>query len=210
MKKFGRRAAGMALALASLGLDVQPAAAYHTNFQGTCSSTPPTSVSTWRRTDSRTYAAVGNYEGYQYGGGCWDNDNKDDSPNDPTSKTDTRGEGGDCSGFTFKSWALSLTSGDYSYKWYTSMRNIHGPFSTGRYQNPASSDPFYKIERKSTVYMDASSGGGHIVMIYQVYTKEGTDIVVHAQDEANGTDIEEGTYRFKTGWVTIRRKNWSA
>ena len=48
------------------------------------------------------------YEGYQWAGGCWNDNDRDDSPNDPHEDPATGGEGGDCSGFTFKVWREPL------------------------------------------------------------------------------------------------------
>ena len=46
------------------------------------------------------FVAVG--EGYEWGGGCWNDNNRDDTPGQP----DSNGEGPDCSGFVFKTWEL--------------------------------------------------------------------------------------------------------
>ena len=45
-------------------------------------------------------------EGYEFGGGCYRLNGFDDTPDTPT---DGGGEGADCSGFTFKTWALPLS-----------------------------------------------------------------------------------------------------
>ena len=88
--------AGLALAVA---IATPGARAYHTNFQGSCNNESfPTSGVT--RTQARIYAEIGAHEGYQWGGGCWNDNDRDDAPGDPTEDVSTRGEGGDCSGFT--------------------------------------------------------------------------------------------------------------
>ena len=92
--------AGLTLAVA---MATPGAHAYHTNFQGSCTNEWfPTSGVT--RGQARIYAEIGAHEGYQWGGGCWNDNNRDDARGDPTEDASTRGEGGDCSGFTFKSW----------------------------------------------------------------------------------------------------------
>src|SRR5256885_7065315 len=63
------------------------------------------------RDTARDYAYGAVYEGYQWGGGCWNYDNVDSAPNDPP-QTYTGGEGGDCSGFTYKSWWEKSTESD--------------------------------------------------------------------------------------------------
>ena len=58
------------------------ARAYHTNFQGSCTNEWfPTSGVT--RGQARIYAEIGANEGYQWGGGCWNDNNRDDAPGDP-------------------------------------------------------------------------------------------------------------------------------
>ena len=89
---------GLAFVLLAIGT---PAGAYHTHFQYTCNSgyfndNPVT------RAAARDYAYVAAAEGYQWAGGCWNDNNRDDSPGDPPEDPNTLGEGGDCSGLTFK------------------------------------------------------------------------------------------------------------
>src|ERR671935_2013204 len=59
------------------------------------------------RDGALNYAYVATHEGYQWGGGCWNNNDVDDSYGDPLGVTWTQGEGGDCSGLTFKTWRES-------------------------------------------------------------------------------------------------------
>jgi hypothetical protein len=44
------------------------------------------------------------------GGGCWNNNNRDDQPGDPHEVITTFGEGPDCSGPVFKTWELANDS----------------------------------------------------------------------------------------------------
>jgi len=99
---------GLAFVLLAIGT---PAGAYHTHFQYTCNSgyfndNPVT------RAAARDYAYVAAAEGYQWAGGCWNDNNRDDSPGDPPEDPNTLGEGGDCSGLTFKSWWERSETGD--------------------------------------------------------------------------------------------------
>ena len=88
----------LALATAAPGAE-----AYHTNFQGSCTN-DYYATSGVNRAQARIYAEIGANEGYQWAGGCWNDNNRDDASGDPTGDPNTRGEGGDCSGFTYKSW----------------------------------------------------------------------------------------------------------
>ncbi len=96
---------GLALSVGWVG----SAAAYHTRFVAdNCNDAAPTPTSVITRDGSAAVALRARHEGYQWGGGCWDDDDRDDSPNDPHEDPATGGEGGDCSGFTFKVWREPL------------------------------------------------------------------------------------------------------
>ena len=115
----------VALPLASAGT----AAAYHTRFVAdNCNAAAPTPTSYITRDGSATVALRGRYEGYQWGGGCWNDNDQDDSPGDPHEDPNTGGEGGDCSGFTFKVWRESLNQGDADFYQWGLLRNVHGPY----------------------------------------------------------------------------------
>ena len=47
-----------------------------------------------KRSEAQAYSAAASGEGYEWGGGCWNNNDKDDTPGAP----DSSGEGADCSG----------------------------------------------------------------------------------------------------------------
>ena len=101
--------AGLTLVLLAFGA---PAGAYHTNFTARCNDYWFNISPDLRARDARNYAYVAAGEGYQWGGGCWNNNNADDSPGDPPGDPNTRGEGPDCSGFTFKAWHERAETGD--------------------------------------------------------------------------------------------------
>ena len=113
------------------------ARAYHTNFvAANCTYHAPDPTSYFTRDGSITVAFRGRWEGYQWGGGCWNDNDRDDSPGDPPERANTGGEGGDCSGFTFKVWRESTNTADKgAYQW-NMLRNIHGggqlPGGSGR------------------------------------------------------------------------------
>lgn len=93
--------------------------AYHTRFVATtCNANAPQFTDYFTRQGSITVALHARSEGYQWGGGCWNDNDLDDSPRDPTSDPNTGGEGPDCSGLVFKVWRESLTESDAgAYQW---------------------------------------------------------------------------------------------
>jgi hypothetical protein len=165
-----------------------------------------------KRSEAQAYAAVGDNEGYEWGGGCWDNDNRDDTPNAP----DSNGEGPDCSGFTFKTWELRSTYGAEGFRWWNKLQNVHGPYSSYDFHDvgESSSLPFYKLpnrNRSTTLYMDAFAKDGHIGMLYtSSYPSSNLDYIIEALGDSSGTDINEKDYRYASGYVGVRRKSWTS
>ena len=167
-------------------------------------------VAGYTRSDARAYADAARHEGYEWGGGCWNNNNYDDTPNQP----DSGGEGPDCSGFVFKSWFL-VNSYGVSGQWYwDDMQNIHGPYSSTSFHNATpTSYPFFLLKDKSrntTQYMDAFARDGHIGMLYTTSNpSSGTDWIIEAKGDAYGTNVFEETYRFDSAYVAVRRRAWA-
>ena len=62
----------------ALGVAAPGAEAYHTNFQGTCTN-DYYATSGVNRAQARVYAEIGANEGYQWAGGCWNDNNRDDA-----------------------------------------------------------------------------------------------------------------------------------
>ena len=80
----------VAFALASAGT----ASAYHTNWIAqNCNWAAPTPTSYITRDGSITVALYARNEGYQWGGGCWNDNDVDDSPGDPKSDPQHRRRG---------------------------------------------------------------------------------------------------------------------
>src|SRR5205085_6268028 len=149
-----------------------------------------TGIPAWKRSQAQNYAQKADHEGYEWGGGCYKLNDRDDTPGDANSG----GEGNDCSGLVFRVWGLQGNDGADQYRLYTYDKSIHGPYSTGDYDSPANADPF-SLESKSyysTDYMDAfvyrSGSGGHIGMIYQEGSG-GSDYIVEAKSDALGSRI---------------------
>lgn len=182
------------------------ALAYHTNFQGACTNDSfPTSGVT--RGQARIYAEIGAYEGYQWGGGCWNDDNRDNSPGDPTENQYTRGEGGDCSGFTFKSWYERSNTSDWGFTYHYRMRNIHGPFTAQDFKNGVGIQNMM-LSKSAAIEMDALASTNHVGMIYHANTAYNTDRIVEAKCEACGTGIWSRTYRGDPSYGGVRRYAW--
>jgi hypothetical protein len=167
---------------------------------------------TWKRSQADNYAMQAVGEGYEFGGGCYKLNGYDDTPNTPT---DGGGEGADCSGFTFKTWALNSQLGSGGYHFWAHEKNIHGPYSTWAYFEPAASYPFRLISKaySATAFMDALaerfSTWGHVALIHQEGSS-GSDYIVHARNNTMGTELRYLPYRSDADFRAVARKDWTA
>ncbi len=195
----------VALPLASAGT----AAAYHTRFVAdNCNTAAPTPTSYITRDGSATVALRGRYEGYQWGGGCWNDNDQDDSPGDPHEDPNTGGEGGDCSGFTFKVWRESLNQGDADFYQWGLLRNVHGPYRAIDFKAGVGAANV-TVAKSALVKMDALASDGHIGLIY-AENPDGSDQVIEAKGEAYGTSIWTRTYRGSSSYSGVRRTGWTS
>ena len=184
------------------------AGAYHTRFVAdNCNTNTPQALSPITRDSAITVSLKARYEGYQWGGGCWNDNNVDDSPNDPTGDPNTGGEGGDCSGFTFKVWRESLTESDAGFWQWNKLRKVHGPYTADRFRQGAGA-PNITYAKSALIKMDALASTGHIGMIY-AKNADGTDQIIEAKGEAYGTNIWTRTYRGSSSYSGVRRTGWS-
>ncbi len=185
------------------------ATAYHTRFvANNCHTDAPTPMASFSRDGSTTVALRARYEGYQWGGGCWDLDDIDDSPGDPTEDPATGGEGGDCSGLTFKVWRESLTESSASpYDWGR-LRYVHGPYTAARFKR-GDGAPNVTASKSSLIRMDALASDGHIGLVYAP-NPDGSDQIVEAKGEAYGMGLWTRTYRGSTSYGGVRRTGWSS
>jgi len=184
------------------------ASAYHTRFVAdNCNYNAPTPTSYITRDGSIQVALKARYEGYQWGGGCWNDNNVDDSPNDPTENPNTGGEGGDCSGFTFKVWRESENTGDAGFYQWNKLRHIHGPYKAEHFKSGTGA-PNVTLSKSAAIKMDAFASTGHIGMIYAT-NADGTDQIIEAKGEAYGTNIWTRTYRGSSSYGGVRRTGWS-
>jgi hypothetical protein len=194
----------VAFALSAAGT----ASAYHTNFVGNrCNYSPPTPITHITKDGSINSALRARWEGYQWGGGCWDDNNVDDSPGDPPGVGGTGGEGGDCSGFTFKIWRESMTeSNDGYYEWHP-LRDVHGPYLAHEFK-AGDGAPNVTVPKWATSRMDALASSGHIGMIYTT-NADGSDLILEAKGEAYGTNLWTRTYRGDSSYSGVRRVGWT-
>jgi hypothetical protein len=184
------------------------AAAYHTRFVAdNCNSAAPTPTSYITRDGSATVALRARHEGYQWAGGCWNDNDRDDSPNDPTSNPATGGEGGDCSGFTFKVWRESETESNAGFYQWGMLRYIHGPYVAAEFKN-GDGAPNITYPKSALIKMDALASQNHIGLIF-AQNADGTDQIIEAKGEAYGTNIWTRTYRGDSSYSGVRRTGWS-
>ena len=185
------------------------AGAYHTRFvANNCNYAAPTPTPYITRDGSAAVALRARHEGYQWAGGCWNDNDRDDSPNDPTSDSSTGGEGGDCSGFTFKVWRESLNESDASFQQWGMLRDVHGPYTAARFR-AGHGAPNTSVSKSALTKMDALASEGHIGMIYAT-NADGTDQIIEAKGEAYGTNIWTRTYRGDSSYGGVRRTGWSS
>lgn len=150
------------------------------------------------RGTARDYAYVAYKEGYQFGGGCWNNDNEDTAPD----------EGPDCSGFVFKSWYLKADTTNANFQWHDKLRNIHGPYTAEDFKNGVGA-PNYNIRKADARRMDAFASSSHIGMIYTVGSNN-SDQIIHAKGNAYGVVITTETWRGNSSYAGVARTGWTA
>jgi hypothetical protein len=185
------------------------ASAYHTQFVAVnCNYAAPTPTSYITRDGSATVALRARNEGYQWAGGCWNDNDRDDSPGDPSESPGTGGEGPDCSGFTFKVWRESTNESDAGFYQWGMFRYVHGPYDTTRFKR-GDGAPNVTLSKSAAIKMDAFSSYGHIGMIY-AKNADGSDQIIEAKGEAYGTNIWTRTYRGDSSYSGVRRTGWSS
>jgi hypothetical protein len=185
------------------------AGAYHTRFVAdNCNYAAPTPTSYITRDGSAAVALRARHEGYQWGGGCWNDNDRDDSQNDPREDPYTGGEGGDCSGLTFKVWREPLDTGDAGFHQWGMLRYVHGHYTAAAFK-AGSGAPNVTAAKSGLIKMDALASEDHIGLIYAV-NPDGTDQIIEAKGEAYGTNIWTRTYRGSSSYSGVRRTGWSS
>lgn len=185
------------------------ATAYHTRFvANNCNDAAPTPTSYITRDGSATVALRARYEGYQWAGGCWNDNDRDDSPNDPKEDAGTGGEGGDCSGFTFKVWRESLDQGNGGFYQWGMLRSVHGPYTAAAFKAGVGA-PNTTVSKSNLLPMDALASDSHIGLVY-ARNPDGTDQIIEAKGEDYGTGIWTRTYRGSSSYTGVRRIGWTS
>jgi hypothetical protein len=175
----GTRAFLVSFVIASCLAAVGTASAYHTRFIAiNCNYSAPTPTPYITRDGSTSVALRARHEGYQWGGGCWNDNDIDDSPSDPPENVSTGGEGADCSGFVFKVWRESETEGNAGFYQWGMLRHIHGPYTAARFK-AGEGAPNISVSKSALIKMDALAKSGHIGMIYAT-NADGTDQIIEA------------------------------
>jgi hypothetical protein len=188
---------------------VGSAAAYHTRFVAdNCNYAAPTPTPSITRDGSAAVALRARYEGYQWGGGCWNDNDRDESPGDPREDPATGGEGPDCSGFTFKVWREPVNTGDASFHQWGLLRFVHGPYTAAAFK-AGSGAPNVTVSKSAVIKMDALASDDHIGLVYAV-NPDGSDQIIEAKGEAYGTNIWTRTYRGSSSYSGVRRTGWSS
>jgi hypothetical protein len=204
----GTRAFLVSFVIASCLAAVGTASAYHTRFiANNCNYAAPTPTPYITRDGSASVALRARHEGYQWGGGCWNDNDIDDSPGDPPENVSTGGEGADCSGFVFKVWRESETESNAGFYQWGMLRHIHGPYTAARFK-AGEGAPNISVSKSALIKMDALAKSGHIGMIYAT-NADGTDQIIEAKGEAYGTNIWTRTYRGDSNYGGVRRTGWS-
>ncbi len=181
----------------------------------------------WYRSDAYNYAYTALAEGYSWGGGWWNNNGYDDTPpSNPTCAHDNSidkqyspsCEGPDCSGYTFKSWAMSFTYGnDWPYYSYTDELNNsyndneHGPYTAADFRSGCGGacSTFCTGpcgNGAALLQMDAYASSTHVAPIGT--TGSGGDYVFEATASPWTYQRVWKTYRTTSGWNGIRRQGW--
>ena len=196
----------VAFAVAAALAAATTARAYH-RFWAYCNYATAQPTAGITRDGAMSYSNVARYEGYQWGGGCWNNDDYDSTYGDPTQDVSTHGEGGDCSGLTFKTWRESENTWDGGTYYWQPLRNVHGPYAASSFRNGIGA-PNGTVYKPYATTMDAFASDGHIGMVFFRETS-GADQIVEAKGEYYGTNIWTRGYRGAAAYSGVRRLGFS-
>lgn len=196
---------GLASFVLGFGSLVGGQAAYATWAQDYCTTAVQNTVDPVNRSTARSYALSADGDGYEWGGGCWDQDGVDDTPNQP----DSGGEGADCSGFVFKTWKMTNSYGATGWKGWSAREKIHGPYTAADIKG----DPgAVMVDRgkaySDTLSMDAFANSTHTGMIY-AEKSSGYDDIIEAKGDAVGTGVFQRSYRSDSSYDAAARVGWA-
>lgn len=193
--------------LCALVVSAAPGAQAYHRFWANCNYATAQPSYSMTRDGAQTYSYTAAYEGYQWGGGCWNNNDVDEAYGDPLQDVSTHGEGGDCSGLTFKTWRESETTWDGGKYYWNPIRNVHGPYTAASFKY-GSGAPNGTISKAYASVMDGFASDYHVGMIF-FRGSGGWDQMIEAKCEYCGTNIFSRTYRGDSNYGGIRRIGWT-
>jgi hypothetical protein len=188
---------------------LSPATASATWQSTHCNTSDARLTSAEKISQAASFAYTARQDGYQWGGGCWKDDNVDATPSDKQ-EIYSGGEGPDCSGFVFKTWRLDSSPSDGStlksdWKYWGQLYNVHGPFSAASYRT---THVAWKAESHSLVTkMDALASSGHVAMYWASSSNGGVQFI-EAKGEAYGTNIWSEAYMGRSDFSPSARQAW--
>ena len=161
------------------------------------------------REAARGYSLTANGDGYDWGGGCWNSDGVDNTPNQ-NGPNNSVGEGADCSGFTFKTWGLTA-DGALNRRHWQQLTNTHGPYTAASFASGwGASNVLPDKTFATTNFMDAFASSTHIGMIHVESTSGGLDSIVEAKDQQTNMGVFMRGYRSAPEFVGVKRAIWDA
>ena len=165
-----------------------------------------------KRSNGAEIANIAVGEGYQWAGGCYDDNDKDARPNVfPRETKSTLGEGPDCSGLVWRAWRESNSPypNDNSFYFWQRSTYDHGPYNTTafKFATQASGAPHVKYGKSGVIMMDALVSDTHIAL-EEVRIDAGSDLVWEALGEAYGTNEWVESYRSQSAFSGVRRLAW--
>jgi hypothetical protein len=165
-----------------------------------------------KRSNAAEIANIAIGEGYQWAGGCYDNDDRDPTKNAyPRETKSTLGEGPDCSGLVWRAWRESnhYSPQDNSFFFWQRSTYDHGPYDTRlfKYATSGSGTPHVKYDKSSIVMMDALASDTHIAL-EEISIDYGSDLVWEALGDAYGTNEWVESFRAQTKYSGVRRLAW--
>ncbi len=168
------------------------------------------STDQYKRDASVSIALIATNEGYHWGGGCWNDDNVDNSPGEPLKSEWTHGEGGDCAGLVWHVWREHAEGGSGTRFWFsTRWYYHHGPYGTWNYHaNPNTTDLSVAYNKPGLIKMDVFASSEHMALVWYKLDA-GTDVVIEAKGEAYGTNAWTRSYRANPAYHGSRRLGWT-
>ena len=152
------------------------------------------------------------HEGYQWAGGCYDDNDRDPTWNQyPRETKSTLGEGPDCSGLVWRVWRESNYAYPHDNSFFFWQRSMYdnGPYDAQAFKNAEKSwgAPHVRYDKSSIIVMDALASDSHIAL-ENYRTDSGSDVVWEALGEAYGTNENVESYRSQSKYSGVRRLAW--